>query len=231
MKTLALFLSLFVTSLAVAGPLTLKDKKGREITVTVTDYNVKTVTFKKGAKEYTVPWNTFDQASIDLIKSTPLPGADNKRQERQEELQDEAGAKVTVTIPAGQYLSKAGMLELYIGDTVHLEFQMADGQLSAKDPIIVVEVKKPEQTMTFEFINDRGTPTLKRSSKIQKTVAFDCQIQTNGSAEFTKEKRIAPTNKGKSDEFAWLPGLLRIQFSNFSVNDRSIDDEYADRIK
>ncbi|MGC6427854.1 MAG: hypothetical protein ACON5H_12780 [Akkermansiaceae bacterium] len=231
MKTLFTLVSLLLAVCTSAAPLTLKDKKGREISVTVIDYDSKKVTFKKGAKEYTVPWSTFDQASVDLIKSTPLPGAHNKRQERVQEHTNDAGEKSTVTVPAGKYFSKDGTLDLYIGDTIHLEFQKVEGQLSAENPIIVEEVTKPEQTMTFALSNEEGMTLLKRSGKVQKTVAFDCQIQNAGETGFTREIKVSPTSKGSSDEFAWPASVWRVQFSKFSVNDRSIDDEYADRIK
>ena len=222
-----LLASLTPLSHLYSKPLSLKDKKGREITVTVTTYDAETVTFTKGSKDYTVPWETFDQESIELIKNTRLPDADNKRMERKQELENQDGNKQTVTIPAGKFLTKDGKLDLYVGDTVHLEFQLSDGKLS--NPEIVAEIVKPEQTATFELINEGGMTTLKRSSKIQKTVAVDCSTQSHGATEYQKALDIYPISKAGSDEFAWPGNVWHVQLSKIEISDKTADEVFAER--
>lgn len=228
MKILTILLtSLFLSTSLYAKPLNLKDKKGREITVTVTAYDAKIVTFLKGTKEYTVPWETFDQDSIELIKNTRLPDADNKRMERKQDLENQEGKKQTITIPAGKFLTKDGKLDLYVGDIVHLEFQLIDGKFTSPD--VVAEITKPQQTATFELINEGGMTTLKRSSKIQKTVAVNCSTQNHGAAAYEKALDIYPISKAGSDEFAWPGNVWHVQLSKIEVSEKTADEVFAER--
>ena len=230
MKTFQLRALGLVASLSFqlqAAPLLVKDTKGREITISVTDFDAKTVTFSRGSKEFTVPWETFDAASIELIKSTPLPGADNKRQEREIELTLADGSKKKAIVPAGEYLSKAGALYLYPGDTVHLEFQDTDGKL--KDPIVVAEVKNPARTLTFALTQDFGLTTLKRSGEIQQTVAVDAYAQILGQKAYKQYRDIYPTEKGEPNEFAWAEGAWHIKIDKIEVTEKSANDAYTER--
>ncbi|MGJ8696300.1 MAG: hypothetical protein ACSHYF_08270 [Verrucomicrobiaceae bacterium] len=220
-------LSILCLASALAGPLTLKDTKGREIVVLVTDYDKDTVTFEKGTKQYTVPWATFDEASIKLIKSTKLPGADNKRQEREETIiLPEIGEK-KIIVPAGKPLSKDGTLDLYPGDTIHLEFALEDGKLTK--PEVVAEIANPERTITFAFTQNADFATLTRTTGIQKTVGIDCYELAHGSEEFSRSTHVVPTEKGKRDVYSWPSNIWRLQIKNIEVSDKPADEVFAER--
>ncbi|MDA8991998.1 hypothetical protein N9F61_00995 [Akkermansiaceae bacterium] len=207
-----------------AAPLLVKDTKGREITISITDYNAKTVTFQRGAKTYTVPWTTFDEASIALIKKAPLPGDANKRKEREEEITLQGQVKKTVTVPAGKFFSEEGVLNLYPGDTVHLQFSGV-----GSTPKVVAEITKPENTITFKFTHDAGGAKLLRTMKIQKTVALDCYEGVVDSEEWVRSASVAPVEKGQKDEYAWPNEIWRIQIKNIELTEKSAEQAFRER--
>ena len=77
---------------------------------------------------------------------------------------------------------KDGVLELFPGDTVHLEFAEKDGDLV--NPKVVVKVEHPKRTITFKMTQDESITMLFRESAIQKTVAMNCEHRGLGSDEF-----------------------------------------------
>jgi hypothetical protein len=221
----AIFLAFIAT--AHATPIKIKDTKGREISVTITAYSKSTVSFEKGGKKFTVPWATFDAASIKLIKSTPLPEAANKRTERSETITLEDGSKKEMTVPAGDILSADGILDLYPGDTIHLEFSKS-GETLVK-PKVVASVTKPEQTITFHFAVSGGGITLKRTTKIQKTVALDCFEKAVDSEKHTLSQSFFPTEKGQTEEQTWPNKIWHLQMKNIEVTDKTAEQVFNER--
>lgn len=222
-----LLLSLTLLATALASPIKIKDTKGREITVTIINHTKETVTFEKGAKKYTVPWGTFDEESIKLIKVTPLPGAANKRPERLQKITLDNGKEQELNVPAGDILNETGILDLYIGDQVHLEFKKSGGVFS--DPKIVASVKKPEQTITLSFQITEDGHTLTRTTQIQQTVALDCYEMHVGAEEFSKNQSFFPTEKGQKEEQTWSKNVWHLQLRNIAVTTKPAADVFQER--
>lgn len=220
-------LAIFSTAIAVATPIKIKDTKGREITVTILNHTDEKVTFEKDGKKFTVPWQTFDEASIKLIKATPLPGAANKRPERTQTITNTIGKKIEVTVPAGEILSKDGVLDIYLGDTIHLEFEKTGGSFT--HPKVVATVTKPEQTITLDFQVTEDGHILTRTTQIQQTVAFNCyEMQINGK-EFFKNNNFFPTEKGQKEEQRWLNDYWHLQLRDIEVTTKTAAQVFQER--
>ncbi|MDB4272966.1 hypothetical protein N9873_01910 [Akkermansiaceae bacterium] len=216
MKILAL-IAFALASVVQATPLTLKDIKGREIVVEITAYDEDTVTFKKGSKDYTVPWKTFDDASIKKIKSSPLPNPNNKRTEKKVTLQLKDGEPKTLETTTDVYFNEKGILELYPGDVVHLEFEEVEGELI--NPKVVKEVVNRDRSFTFKFVQNANASILHRSPGLKKTAAVDCSFRDISGDQF-ESKILFPTEQGRLVVDVFPGTVWTIRVSNIELSDK-----------
>jgi len=122
---------------------------------------------------------------------------------------------------------KDGVLELFPGDTVHLEFEERDGALGS--PKVVAKVEHPKRTMTFKMIQDESITMLYRESAIQKTVAMDCEHRGLGSQEFFRTN-LNPTEKGLMAADSWPNSVWILRLSNFEVTSRPAAEVYEEKV-
>ncbi|GAA5496419.1 hypothetical protein Rhal01_02602 [Rubritalea halochordaticola] len=127
-----------------------------------------------------------------------------------------------------RFKSEDGVLELFPGDTVHLEFQSKEGKLV--DPKVVAKVTHPRRTISFSMTQDKDMTCLSRSTHIQQTVAFDCIHRQLGSEDFYSTQLI-PTEKGLASFDSWSNTVWMLRLTNFEVTDKSAQDVYEEKIK
>ena len=121
---------------------------------------------------------------------------------------------------------EGGVLELFPGDTVHLEFENDGGKLVR--PRVVEEVKEPTRTITFAMTQDASTTMLSRNTKIQQTVAMDCTHRAIGSEEFSPTN-LNPTEKGLSAFDSWPNSVWMLRLSKIEVTSESAAEVYEER--
>ncbi|MDB6079472.1 MAG: hypothetical protein JWO82_3219, partial [Akkermansiaceae bacterium] len=107
--------------------------------------------------------------AFSLVKAEDPAVNPNLRKERDLVVTMEGGKEVKAKIPAGEFLGKDGVLTLYLGDEVNLEFQDKGGKL------VEPKVEHPERTLTFKMSQKGETVMMSRTGEIQKAVAMDCQ--------------------------------------------------------
>jgi hypothetical protein len=120
-----------------------------------------------------------------------------------------------------------GVLELFPGDTVHLEFEEKNGDLVR--PKIVAEVQYPKRTITFRMTQDESITMLFRESEIQKTVALDCEHRGLSSKEFSRTN-LNPTEKGLMAGDSWSNSVWSLRLSNIEVTSKSASEVYKDKV-
>ncbi len=133
----------------------------------------------------------------------------------------------TIEIPEIERLNDAGILEIFPGDTIHLEFQDVDGELV--QPKVVAQVTDPKRTITFNMTQDESMTMLSRTTEIQKTIAVDCAHRGLGSDEFFPTV-LQPTEKGLSSFDSWPNSVWVIRLSNIEVTSRSASDVYEEKV-
>jgi hypothetical protein len=122
---------------------------------------------------------------------------------------------------------KDGVLELFPGDTVHLEFEEKDGALVR--PKVVAKVQHPKRTMTFRMTQDESITMLFRESEIQKTVAFDCEYRGLGSEGFSRTN-LNPTEKGLMAGDSWPNSVWALRLSNIEVTSKPAIEVYKEKV-
>ena len=132
-----------------------------------------------------------------------------------------------IEIPEIKRLSADGVLELFPGDIVHLEFEDDGGKLVR--PKVVAEVKEPSRTMTFKMTQDESITMLSRTSKIQKTVAVDCLHRGLGSEDFFPTN-LRPTEKGLGSFDSWPNSVWIIRLSNIEVTSKPASKVYEEKV-
>ena len=122
---------------------------------------------------------------------------------------------------------KDGVLELFPGDTVHLEFEEKDGDLI--HPKVVAKVLHPKRTITFRMTQDESITMLYRESEIQKTVALDCEHRGLGSEKFSRTN-LNPTEKGLVAGDSWPNSVWILRLSNIEVTSRPASEVYEEKV-
>lgn len=122
---------------------------------------------------------------------------------------------------------KDGVLELFPGDTVHLEFEEKDGDLVR--PKVVAKVLHPKRTITFRMTQDESITMLYRESEIQKTVALDCEHRGLGSEKFSRTN-LNPTEKGLMAGDSWPNSVWILRLSNIEVTSRTASEVYEEKV-
>lgn len=120
-----------------------------------------------------------------------------------------------------------GVLELFPGDTVHLEFE-TDGEELVR-PKIVAKVQHPKRTVTFKMTQDKSSTMLIRSSAIQKTIALDCEHRGLGQEGFSKTN-LRPTEKGLMSADSWPNSVWTLRLSHIEVTSRSASEVYEEKV-
>lgn len=132
-----------------------------------------------------------------------------------------------IKIPETKRFNDKGVLLLFAGDTVHLEFQEVKGKLVR--PKVVDKVKYPKRSITFEMTQDASITKLFRETQIQKTVAVDCEHQSLRSEDFSPTN-LFPTEKGLVIGDSWSNAVWAIRISNIEVTSKSAEKVYEERI-
>jgi len=132
-----------------------------------------------------------------------------------------------IKIPEIKRFSADGVLEMFPGDIVHLEFEDDGGKLVR--PKVVAEVKAPARTMTFKMTQDESITMLSRTSKIQKTVAVDCLHRGLGSEDFFPTN-LRPTEKGLGAYDSWPNSVWIIRLSNIEVTSKPASEVYEEKV-
>jgi len=132
-----------------------------------------------------------------------------------------------IEIPEIKRLSDDGVLEIFPGDIVHLEFQEADGDLI--NPKVVADVTHPQRSITFKMTQDESITMLSRNTKIQQTVALDCTHRGMRSEDFSPTN-LRPTEKGLSSFDSWPNTVWILRLSNIEVTSRSASEVYAEKV-
>ena len=120
-----------------------------------------------------------------------------------------------------------GVLELFPGDTVHLEFEEKAGSLV--EPKVVAKVQHPNRTITFKMTQDESITMLFRNSKIQQTVALDCEHRGLGSEEYFRTN-LNPTEKGLAAGDSWPNSVWTLRLSNIVVTTRPASEVYEEKV-
>jgi len=124
-------------------------------------------------------------------------------------------------------LDDSGVLHLFPGDTVHLEFQKLKGKLV--NPKVVEEIKHPKRSITFEMTQDESITMLFRKTQIQKTVAVDCEHRGLRSDKFAPTN-LQPTEKGLMIGDSWPNTVWAIKISNIRVSSKSAEQVYREKV-
>ena len=119
-----------------------------------------------------------------------------------------------------------GVLELFPGDKVHLEFEVEGGKLVR--PKVVAEVKEATRTISFAMTQDASMTMLSRNTKIPHTVAMDCTNRALGSEEFSPTN-LNPTEKGLSAFDSWPNSVWMLRLSNIEVTSKSAAEVYEEK--
>lgn len=120
-----------------------------------------------------------------------------------------------------------GVLEIFPGDTVHLEFEDEGGKLVR--PKVVAEVKNPKRTITFAMTQNSSMTMLTRKTAIQQTVAMDCTNRGLGSEEFSPTN-LNPTEKGMSAFDSWPNTVWILRLSNIEVSAKPASEVYQKKV-
>lgn len=120
-----------------------------------------------------------------------------------------------------------GVLELFPGDIVHLEFENAAGK--PVRPKVVAEIKDPKRTITFKMTQDASMTMLSRNTEIQQTVAMDCANRALGSEDFSPTN-LNPTEKGLSAFDSWPNSVWILRLSNIEATTKSAAEVYEEKI-
>lgn len=132
-----------------------------------------------------------------------------------------------IEIPEVKRLGDDGVLELFPGDTVHLEFAEEEGNLVR--PRIVGKVQHPKRTITLEMKQDEKMTMLSRSTEIQNTVAMDCVHRGLGSDEFFPTN-LQPTEKGLAVFDSWPNSVWILRLSNIEATSRPASEVYEEKV-
>jgi hypothetical protein len=122
---------------------------------------------------------------------------------------------------------KDGMLLLFPGDIVHLEFEEKDGVFLR--PKVVAKVQDPKRTITFRMTQNQSVTMLFRESKIQKTVSLDCEHQGLDSENFSNTN-LNPTEKGLTAGDSWPNSVWLLRLSNIEVTSRPASEVYKEKV-
>lgn len=204
---------------------------GKELVAEIIAATEAEVTLKKSSdgKEYTLPLARFSKEDQDFVAAWLAKAKLNKRAERELELstRDGEGEAKKVTVPKGEFMSADGVLTLYPGDTVHVEFQKEGEKLGG--PTIVAEVTHPERTITFAMSHQKGIAFLMRTTEMQETVAFDCTHCAIGSDDFARTNLI-PTEKGLAAGDSWPGNVWIVRVMNLEVSKRPAMEVYQEKV-
>jgi len=132
-----------------------------------------------------------------------------------------------IEIPELERFSEDGVLEIFPGDVVHLEFQEKAGKLV--NPKVVANVTDPTRTITFEMTQDESLTMLKRTTEIQQTVALDCVHRGLRSEDFSPTN-LRPTEKGLASFDSWPNNVWLLRLSNIEVTSKSASEVYEEKV-
>jgi hypothetical protein len=132
-----------------------------------------------------------------------------------------------IEIPEIKRFREDGVLELFPGDTVHLEFEGEKGNLVR--PKVVAKVTDPTRTITFKMTQDESITMLYRETGIQKTVALDCAHRGLRSETFSPTN-LHPTEKGLKAFDSWPNSVWILRLSNIEVTSKSPSEVYKEKV-
>ena len=132
-----------------------------------------------------------------------------------------------VEVPEIKRLDEEGVLEIFPGDVIHLEFREVEGELV--DPKVVAKVTSPDKTITFKMTQDESMTMLSRATKIQQTVAFDCVHRGLQRKEFSPTN-LRPTEKGLGGFDSWPNTVWILRLSNIEVTSKSASEVYNEKV-
>ena len=236
MKSTLVWTCLLSALLAGAGMCeerTFKSSDGKELVAEIVKATAADVTVKRknDGKEFTLPLARLSKEDQEFVTAwlakKEASEKLNTRAEREMEVSQRDGKKTMLKIPKGEFLSADGVLTLYPGDKVHLEFEKQGEKLA--NPTLVAEVTHPERTITFEMSHKEGTAILMRTTEIQQTVALDCTHCAIGSDEFARTNLI-PTEKGLASFDSWPGTVWIVRLSNLEVSDRPAMEVYQEKV-
>ncbi len=133
----------------------------------------------------------------------------------------------TIPVPEITRLDENGVLELFPGDEVHLEFEDDKGELVR--PKVVASVTAPEKTISFKMTQDENMTILSRTSGIQKTVSMDCVHRAADGKEFFATN-VRPTEKGMSSFDSWPNTVWILRLSKIETTSRSAAEVYQEKV-
>lgn len=131
-----------------------------------------------------------------------------------------------IEIPEIRRFSEEGVLEIFPGDTVHLEFEEEGGNLVR--PRVVTAVADRARTITFKMTQDESITMLYRETGIQNTVALDCRYRQLGSDELG-QTNLYPTEKGLVGGDSWSNSVWMLRLSNIEVTSKPAAEVYEEK--
>lgn len=190
--------------------------------VSATDTEV-TLLRTKDQKEFTLPLSRLSAEDQDFIRNWLAALKVNTREARELELSLSDGTTKKVAVPEGLYLDQEGVLTLYPGDIVHLEF---DDQGAPK---VVSKVENANRTVTFKMSQSEKITMVNRTTKMKETVALDCTHRGLGDDDFHRTN-LHPTANGLASFDSWPSSVWTVKMSNFEVTDKPASEVYEERI-
>ncbi|MGB6220929.1 hypothetical protein [Haloferula sp.] len=198
---------------------------GRTLLATIdkaTEQDV-TLTRTSDGKSFTIALDRLSKNDREFVQAWRTVKELNTRKARELTLSLGEGRTEVVNVPEGEILTADGVLTLVPGETVHIEFD-EEGH-----PSITHKVKNPQRTVTFKMTNKDGITMLFRETRVQKTVAMDCENRGLGSPDFSRTN-LHPTEKGLMAGDSWPGSVWTLRLSNFEVTDRSAQEVYSERV-
>jgi len=202
---------------------------GKKLKAEITSASETEVRLKrtKDGKDFTIPLARLSEEDQKFVGKWIAKKKLNTRPERKLTLSLDSGETKIVEVPKGKYLTEDGILTLYPGDTIHLEFD-EQKEIGGK-PHIVSKVIDPKRTITFSMSHKKGLTMLIRKSKMQETVAMDCTHRGLGVDKFSRTN-LRPTEKGLAAYDSWPDTVWTIRLFNFDVTDRPASEVYLERV-
>ena len=227
-SALSLLAVFFASGLAL-GERVFTSADGKKMTAEIVGATETHVTLRKTTdkREYTIPLERLSDTDQEYVSDWRRSQELNTREAKEITLALEGGGEKKVKVPQGQHLSPDGTLTLYPGEEIHLEFQEAEGKLAI--PRVVAKVAAPHRTITFSMTQKAEITMLFRKTKIQQTVAMDCEHRGLGSDKFFRTN-LFPTEKGLAAGDSWPGTVWTLRLSNFEVTDQSATKAYEERV-
>lgn len=200
--------------------------EGQKLVATIIDATAENVTILKASdqKEFVLPLDRLSEEDRSYVTTWLTAKQANTRSAKKLKIQVGDGIVQEVAVPEGEYLNAQGVLTLHPGDRVHLEFDE-----NTHKPKVVEKVNNPERTVTFSMSQKESITMVNRTTKMQKTVAMDCENRSFGEETFQRTN-LNPTEKGLASFDMWPVSVWTVKLSNFEVTDRPASEVYRERV-